>query len=110
MSNPIPRTKDGSDYTSDIIEKRQAFIQEQTGVALNHTKQYSFDPKSMSGNIEHLFGVSQIPIGLAGPLLVNGEYAQGEFYIPMATVEGTLLASYNRGMKATSISLLPCPL
>ena len=53
----------------------------------------------MSGNIENLFGVAQIPIGLAGPLLVNGEHAQGEFYVPMATVEGTLVASYNRGMR-----------
>jgi hydroxymethylglutaryl-CoA reductase (NADPH) len=53
----------------------------------------------MAGNIENLFGVAQVPIGLAGPLLVNGEHAQGEFYVPMATVEGTLLASYNRGMK-----------
>ena len=39
------------------------------------------------------------PIGVAGPLLVNGEHAQGEFYVPLATAEGTLVASYNRGMK-----------
>ena len=36
-------------------------------------------------------------MGLMGPLLVNGEHAQGEFYVPMATSEGTLVASYNRG-------------
>jgi hydroxymethylglutaryl-CoA reductase (NADPH) len=40
-----------------------------------------------------------VPIGLAGPLLVNGEHAQGEFFIPLATTEGTLVASYSRGMK-----------
>ncbi len=40
-----------------------------------------------------------MPLGIAGPLLVNGEYAQGEFYVPLATSEGTLVASYNRGMK-----------
>src|SRR5207248_224468 len=44
-------------------------------------------------------GVAQVPIGLAGPLLVNGEHAQGEFYVPLATAEGTLVASYNRGMR-----------
>src|SRR6187551_531470 len=44
-------------------------------------------------------GVSQVPIGLAGPLLVDGEHARGEFYVPMATAEGTLVASYNRGMR-----------
>jgi len=40
-----------------------------------------------------------VPLGIAGPLLVNGEHAQGEFYVPMATAEGTLVASYNRGMR-----------
>jgi hydroxymethylglutaryl-CoA reductase (NADPH) len=40
-----------------------------------------------------------VPLGFAGPVLVNGEHAQGEFYIPLATSEGTLVASYNRGMK-----------
>ena len=43
--------------------------------------------------------MAQVPLGLAGPLLVNGEHAQGEFYVPLATAEGTLIASYNRGMR-----------
>lgn len=98
MSQKIPRD-DNNDHSPEIIAERQRFIEETTGAALNHTKQFSFDPESMSGNIENMFGVAQVPIGLAGPLLVNGEHAQGEFYVPMATVEGTMLASYNRGMK-----------
>ena len=53
----------------------------------------------LPGNIEHFTGVAQVPLGIAGPLLVDGEHAQGEFYVPMATAEGTLVASYNRGMK-----------
>jgi hydroxymethylglutaryl-CoA reductase (NADPH) len=60
---------------------------------------YSFDPDVLSGNVEQFLGVAQVPIGLAGPLLVNGEHAQGEFYVPLATAEGTLVASYNRGMR-----------
>jgi hydroxymethylglutaryl-CoA reductase (NADPH) len=98
MKPEIPRSKE-NDYSPEMLAERQAFIEEQTGARLNHSKQYSFDPESMSGNIESVWGVSQIPIGLAGPLLINGEHAQGEFYVPMATVEGTMLASYNRGMK-----------
>ena len=39
-----------------------------------------------------------VPIGFAGPMLVNGEHAKGEFYVPIAT-EGTLTASYSRGMR-----------
>jgi hydroxymethylglutaryl-CoA reductase (NADPH) len=98
MSKSIPRDND-NDYSQEIIAKRQQFIEETTGVELDHSKQYSFDPQEMSGNIENMFGVAQVPIGLAGPLLIDGEHAKGEFYVPMATVEGTMLASYNRGMK-----------
>lgn len=98
MSKSIPRDN-ANDYSPEIIAERQRFIEEVTGTQLDHTRQFSFDPETMSGNIESIFGVAQIPIGIAGPLLVNGEYAQGEFYVPMATVEGTMLASYNRGMK-----------
>ena len=94
----IPRSGE-DDYSAEIIADRQAFIEAQTGVELNHSKQFSYDPHVMEGNIENIWGVAQVPIGVAGPLLVNGEHAQGEFYVPMATVEGTMLASYNRGMK-----------
>ncbi len=98
MSKSIPRSNE-DDYSAEMLQQRQDFIEEQTPAKLHHTRQYSFEPADMAGNIENLFGVAQIPIGLAGPLLVNGEHAQGEFYVPMATVEGTMLASYNRGMK-----------
>jgi hydroxymethylglutaryl-CoA reductase (NADPH) len=94
----IPRSQD-DDYSAEIIRERQDFIENNTPARLKHTRQYSFDPAVMAGNIENLFGVAQVPIGLAGPLLVDGEHAKGEFYVPMATVEGTMLASYNRGMK-----------
>ena len=94
----IPRSND-DDYCDEIIKARQDFIEAQTGVELNHSKQFSYDPHVMACNIENIWGVSQVPIGVAGPLLIDGEHAQGEFYVPMATVEGTMLASYNRGMK-----------
>jgi hydroxymethylglutaryl-CoA reductase (NADPH) len=94
----IPRDPE-SDYTPGAAEARRAFLRGQTGVGLEHVSRYSFDPSVLPGNIEHFTGVAQVPIGVAGPLLVNGEYAQGEFYVPLATTEGTLVASYNRGMK-----------
>ena len=43
--------------------------------------------------------MAQVPIGIAGPLLIHGEHAQGEFYVPLATTEGSLVSSYNRGMR-----------
>ncbi len=97
-NDKIPRSK-RSDYNREIIEERQHFIKEKTGIKMNHISSYSFDPKIVRGNIEHFSGVAQVPVGIAGPLLVKGEYAQGEFYVPLATTEGTLVASYNRGMK-----------
>ena len=99
----IPRSKT-DDYTDKQSGIRRAFVKEQTGADLEHVGKYSFDPDILKGNIEHFTGVAQIPIGLAGPLKVNGEHAQGEFYIPMATTEGTLVASYNRGMKMINLA------
>ena len=66
MTSKIPRNNQ-DDYTREIIAERQRFLQEKTGVTLEHTKKYSFDPDSMAGNCEHLFGVAQLPIGVAGP-------------------------------------------
>lgn len=48
--------------------------------------------------------MAQVPVGLAGPLLMQGTHAQGEFRIPLATTEGALVASYSRGMKAITLS------
>ena len=98
MSAKIPRSNE-NDFSSEIIAQRQQFLEEKSGAQLSHTKHFSFDPETMEGNCEQLFGVAQVPIGVAGPLAINGEHAQGEFYVPMATIEGTLIASYNRGMR-----------
>src|SRR5689334_12966468 len=95
---PVPRDRD-NDYTREAADKRREFVEEHTDASLENVSSYSFDPDGLSGNVEQFLGVAQVPIGLAGPLLVNGEHAQGEFYVPLATAEGTLVASYNRGMR-----------
>jgi hydroxymethylglutaryl-CoA reductase (NADPH) len=94
----IPRDPK-NDYTNEGAAKRREFVEEHTGVHLSHVAQYSFDPAKLPGNIENFTGVAQVPLGIAGPLLVNGEHAHGEFYVPLATTEGTLVSSYNRGMR-----------
>ena len=94
----VPRDSE-DDYSDEIIRERQAFIHRHTGADLQHISSYSFDPHAMHGNIEHFTGAAQVPLGFAGPLMVDGEHAQGEFYVPLACTEGTLVASYNRGMK-----------
>lgn len=99
MRKSIPRESGPADYSRDMASKRLAYAEEHAGVITRHIGQYSFDPAILPGNIEHFSGVAQIPVGLAGPLLIDGEHAKGEFYVPLATTEGTLVASYNRGMK-----------
>jgi hydroxymethylglutaryl-CoA reductase (NADPH) len=94
----IPRDRE-HDYTDEMAGKRQAFVAEKTGADLEHVGKYSFDPGVLPGNVENFTGVAQVPIGLAGPLTVRGEHAQGDFLVPLATTEGTLVASYNRGMR-----------
>ncbi len=96
----IPRSADN--YSSDAIALRQKFITDKTGVTLKHVAHSSQDLESLKGNIENPIGVAQVPIGLAGPVKINGEHAQGDFYVPMATTEGTLVASYSRGMRVLS--------
>jgi hydroxymethylglutaryl-CoA reductase (NADPH) len=95
---PVPRDRE-NDYTAEAAAARREFARERTGASLDHVGSFSFDPGIVGGNVEAFIGVAQVPVGLAGPLLVNGEHAKGEFYVPMATAEGTLVASYNRGMR-----------
>ncbi len=99
----VPYDKENN-YTPEIIAARHRFAEELTGVRLQHIPHYSFDPEITRGNVENFAGVAQVPIGFAGPLKVNGEYARGEFLIPLATTEGTLVASYNRGIKVLNLS------
>jgi hydroxymethylglutaryl-CoA reductase (NADPH) len=89
----VPRDEQ-DDYSPDIVQKRRTFIiQQHTGVKLHHLFQHSFDPHLAKGNCENFVGVAQVPIGFAGPLHIHGEFADGEFLIPLATSEGTLIAS-----------------
>ena len=53
---------------------------------------------------ENRIGGTVLPLGIAGPLNINGQHAKGEYYIPLATTEGALIASVNRGSKAISLS------
>jgi hydroxymethylglutaryl-CoA reductase (NADPH) len=91
-------------HSPAIIAQRQKFVADYSGVAPNHITHYSLDPATTRGNIEGFTGVAQVPLGFAGPILVEGEHARGEFLVPLATTEGTLLASYNRGIKVLNLA------
>lgn len=91
-------------YKDSIIQERIKFAEEWSGTKFEHINKWSFDPQTTQGNVENFTGVAQIPIGLAGPINIDGEHAKGEFIIPLATTEGTLVASYNRGIKVLNLS------
>jgi hydroxymethylglutaryl-CoA reductase (NADPH) len=55
-------------------------------------------------NIEHYVGTVRLPLGIAGPLRVNGAHAQGEYIVPLATTEAALVASYCRGAQLITAS------
>jgi len=91
------------DQSPEIVRERQRFAERFADLELKHIDKYSFDTHVTRGNIENFVGVAQVPLGLVGPLRVNGEHASGDFLIPLATTEGTLVASYNRGIKALNL-------
>ncbi len=84
---------------------RRKAIEKIIGKELKHIGSYSIDMKqTASRNIEAPIGVQQIPLGIAGPLKVKGEIADGEYLIPLATTEGALVASVNRGCSIITAS------
>lgn len=97
--------------TEDILSvdgkaKRLAFLKNELKAEprfLTGENQFT-DLKQLEGNIENYIGMTQIPTGVIGPLRVLGSAAQGDFYLPLATSEGALVASYHRGAKASRLS------
>lgn len=87
------------------IELRRTAVSELTGTIFNHISNYSLDVENVTKrNIENMIGAIQVPLGVAGPLRIKGEYARGDYYIPLATTEGALVASADRGSSVITAS------
>src|SRR5260370_11017496 len=93
----VARFKDQG-YGTDLVNRRRKWIEQKTHCLLDQVGAFSIPSEQMRGNVENPIGVAQVPLGVAGPLLINGSQAQGTFYVPLATTEGVLLRSYERGM------------
>ena len=81
---------------------RRAWLLHNTGHELEAAADTVFEAEDVRANIENLVGATQVPLGVAGPVLINGEYARGSYYVPLATTEGTLVTTYQYGMRAIS--------
>ena len=77
---------------------RREFVERETGASLDSVGEYTFAAESAEPNIENMIGGAQLPMGVAGPVTVDGGAAAGEYYLPLATTEGALVASVNRGL------------
>ena len=99
---PVPAK---GDFSAGATEERLRFLEGLAG-PLPHLRGEAEppDPEDLRGNIENFIGMTSIPTGVIGPLRVNGLHAQGDFYVPMATSEGALVASYARGARVITRS------
>lgn len=91
--------------TREGREARIGFLEERVG-PLPHLAGRGPDPDpcSLNGNIENYIGMTCVPTGVVGPLRVNGLHASGDYYVPLATTEGALVASYDRGARLLTLA------
>ncbi len=82
----------GSKVNGETLDKRWSRLPTGVRAALEEE-----DPAAYAANIENFIGTIRLPVGIAGPLRVNGIFAKGDFSIPLATTEAALVASYHRG-------------
>ncbi len=101
---PLPdRVPAGNDSSPAGLARRRAFLRAAGHVpeALYHELP-DIAPEAMQGATENFIGFTHIPVGIIGPLRVTGLFARGDFYVPLATTEGALVASYHRGAHVVS--------
>lgn len=101
--NLPPRVRNSSRVDPQWIERRWELLSagEDAKKALVD-EQALADAPLFQRNIENFIGTVKVPVGIAGPLRINGVYAQGDFYVPLATTEAALVASYSRGSQLIS--------
>lgn len=97
----IPRSAN-DDHAPEALAARRALLERVTERPLGHLAGAPVEAASARGNIENLVGFAQVPLGIAGPLRVDTTAGPREVYVPMATNEGALVASYSRGMRLVS--------
>ncbi len=91
-------------YSTEAVEGRRSWLAAVTRSKLEALFRTILQPESLAGNIENYIGAVQIPVGIAGPIMINGLYAQGVIPVTVATSEGALVASMTRGAMACNLA------
>ncbi|HWI57977.1 MAG TPA: hydroxymethylglutaryl-CoA reductase [Bacillota bacterium] len=100
---PAPRVPGGARLSPEVLEKRWALLPTQAQArAMLADPQTVAQMEAYQHNIENFIGTVKVPVGLAGPLRINGLFARGDFYLPLATTEAALVASCSRGARVIS--------
>jgi hydroxymethylglutaryl-CoA reductase (NADPH) len=89
-------------WTEEARRERLELLRRTTSATLAQLATSIDDPQQFRGQIENFVGVVRVPVGVAGPLHVRGTAAEGTYYVPLATTEGTLVLSVTRGAEAIS--------
>ncbi len=98
--DPLPRTADAAGVRA---RWRRTGAPENARVEIGDPLSLEREPVYRR-NIENYIGTVKVPVGLVGPLTVRGRCADGDFLVPLATTEATLVASYHRGAKLLALS------
>ncbi|HEY1381949.1 MAG TPA: hydroxymethylglutaryl-CoA reductase [Gemmataceae bacterium] len=102
-ADPAPDFPGGARASEDVLDRRWDFLKADPAA-----RDAVLDPQTRGHldryqtNVENLIGTVKVPVGVAGPLRVNGLFAQGDYYVPLATTEAALVASYDRGSRLIS--------
>jgi hydroxymethylglutaryl-CoA reductase (NADPH) len=103
-AHPLPPKVPGASVVArHAVEKRWRLLQAgATAQGALYDAESAERGEAYARSIENYIGTVKVPVGLAGPLRVNGLFAQGDFYVPLATTEAALVASYARGALVVS--------
>lgn len=94
----IPRDRP-NDHHPEIVGRRRALCEGVAKVQLPYLGGEAVPLEEARGNVENMIGYAQVPVGIAGPLVLESSSGRREVFVPFATNEGTLVASYSRGMR-----------
>lgn len=80
----------------NAIKLRRKYYEKLHKLNLNNIPYSNFNYQSIyKKNCENVIGYTTVPLGMVGPININNKHT----FVPLATTEGALIASINRGCK-----------